>query len=164
MSWATISCSTRSMMTMPGGGGRLRLWTVTINGTIVHPTSDTWAWRTMVKLYRQEKTPDSSTRALEIIPAESSSSKVGRNGEINYDDASSFILRRVLLHSVKSHDMGPAALLPLRKKACWGILSSLKNPSPSAEFEYANLGSNGKHADHCTTEDKYYVCSMEFLG
>jgi hypothetical protein len=32
---------------------------------------------------------------------------------------------------------------------------SLKNRSPSAEFEPANLGSNGKHAKYQTTEDDW---------
>jgi hypothetical protein len=37
-----------------------------------------------------------------------------------------------------------------------GVLQTfiaLKNPSPSAGFEPTNLGSNGKHANHYTTED-----------
>jgi hypothetical protein len=38
--------------------------------------------------------------------------------------------------------MGPTALLLLRRKACYGFLS------PSARLETANLGSNGKHANH----------------
>jgi hypothetical protein len=52
-------------------GARLRLWTAATNGTIVNPPGDTWAWRTMVVLYRQGNTTDA------ILPAESSSSKVG---------------------------------------------------------------------------------------
>jgi hypothetical protein len=36
-------------------------------------------------------------------------------------------------------DMGQTALLPLRKKA-------LKNPTASAGFEPANLGTKGQHA------------------
>ena len=36
--------------------------------------------------------------------------------------------------------MGPTALLPLRRKAC------LKNPTASARFEPANLGTKGQHA------------------
>jgi len=41
--------------------------------------------------------------------------------------------------------MGPTALLPLRRKACWGFFRS-KNPTASAGFEPANLGTKGQHA------------------
>ena len=41
--------------------------------------------------------------------------------------------------------MGPMALLPLRRKACWGFFA-LKNPTASAGFEPANLGTKGQHA------------------
>jgi hypothetical protein len=39
------------------------------------------------------------------------------------------------------------------KEGVLRIFISLKNPMPSAGFEPANLGSNGKHATHYTTED-----------
>jgi hypothetical protein len=45
--------------------------------------------------------------------------------------------------------MGPMIKVVLR------IFIALKNPSLSAGFENANLGSNGKHANHYTTEDDY---------
>jgi hypothetical protein len=38
----------------------------------------------------------------------------------------SFILRRVLWHTVKCYDMRSTALRPLPRKACSGFLSSLK--------------------------------------
>ena len=41
--------------------------------------------------------------------------------------------------------MGPTALLSLRRKACWGFLRP-KNPTASAGFEPANLGTKGQHA------------------
>jgi hypothetical protein len=44
-------------------------------------------------------------------------------------------------------------LLPLQRKLCCGILSLLKNPSPSAGYETMNLGFNGKHANPYNTED-----------
>jgi hypothetical protein len=50
----------------------------------------------------------------------------------------------VLLHAVK-HDMGQTALLPLRRKACWGFFCP-KNLTASAGFEPANLGTTGQHA------------------
>ena len=43
------------------------------------------------------------------------------------------------------YDMGPMALLPLRRKACWGFFRP-KNPTASAGFEPANLGTKGQHA------------------
>jgi hypothetical protein len=44
------------------------------------------------------------------------------------------------------YDMGPTALLPLRRKACWEFFFALKNPTVSAGFEPANLGTKGQHA------------------
>jgi hypothetical protein len=49
----------------------------------------------------------------------------------------------VLLHAVML-DMGQMALLPLRRKACWGFFRP-KNPTASAGFEPANLGTKGQH-------------------
>jgi hypothetical protein len=37
--------------------------------------------------------------------------------------------------------MGPTALLPLRRKACWGFFA-LKNPTASAGYEPTNLGTS----------------------
>ena len=44
-----------------------------------------------------------------------------------------------------SYDMGPTPLLPLRRKACWGIFRP-KNPTASTGCETANLGTKGQHA------------------
>jgi len=41
--------------------------------------------------------------------------------------------------------MGPTASLPLRRRACWGFFRP-KNPTASAGFEPANLGTKGQHA------------------
>jgi hypothetical protein len=46
----------------------------------------------------------------------------------------------IYLHAVKPYDVGPTALLLLRRKACCGLLSRLKSIA-SAGFEIANLGS-----------------------
>jgi hypothetical protein len=54
---------------------------------------------------------------------------------------------RVLQHAVKSYDMEPTALLPLRRKSCYGFLSPLKVLSSLAGTEPANLVSSGKHAN-----------------
>jgi len=50
----------------------------------------------------------------------------------------------VLLHAV-NYDMVPTALLPLRRKACWGFFPQ-KNPTASAGFEPANSGTKRQHA------------------
>jgi hypothetical protein len=49
----------------------------------------------------------------------------------------------VLLHAVK-HDMGQTALLPLRRKVCWGFFHP-KNLTASAGFVPTNLGTKGQH-------------------
>jgi hypothetical protein len=47
----------------------------------------------------------------------------------------------------QSCDMGPTVLLPLRRKPCWGFFRP-NNPTASAGFELANLGTRGQHANH----------------
>jgi len=44
------------------------------------------------------------------------------------------------------YEMGPTALLPLRRKACWGFFRP-KNPKASAGFVPTNLGTKGQHAN-----------------
>ena len=44
------------------------------------------------------------------------------------------------------YDMGPTALLPLRRKACWWFFFRPKNPTASARFEPVNLGTKGQHS------------------
>jgi hypothetical protein len=46
------------------------------------------------------------------------------------------------------------------KEGVTRIFVALRNPSPSAGFEPANLGSDGKHANHYTTEDNAEVRPM----
>jgi hypothetical protein len=58
------------------------------------------------------------------------------------------ILASDFWNAVKSYDMGPTALLPIRRKACCGFLS----PRPYLNPRTLNLGSNGKHANRYTTE------------
>ena len=43
------------------------------------------------------------------------------------------------------YNMGPTALLPLWRKACWEFFRP-KNQTASAGFEHANLGTKGQHA------------------
>jgi len=52
------------------------------------------------------------------------------------------------------YDMGPKALLPLRRKACWGFFRP-KNPTASAGFEPANLGTKGQHATSRPTKSSF---------
>jgi hypothetical protein len=44
-----------------------------------------------------------------------------------------------------SYDMGPTALLSLRRNACWGFFRP-KNTTASAGCEPANLGTKGQHS------------------
>jgi hypothetical protein len=50
---------------------------------------------------------------------------------------------RDVYHAVKSYEMGPTALLPLRRKSCYRSIA-LKHPSFWAVSETVNLGSNDK--------------------
>jgi hypothetical protein len=54
--------------------------------------------------------------------------------------------------------MESTALTPVRSKSCYGFYR------PWAEFEPANLESNGKHANHWTTEGDMTLDSMEDGG
>ena len=55
------------------------------------------------------------------------------------------------------YDMGPTALIPLRRKACWEFFGP-ENPTASAGFEPANLGTKGQHAT-----SRPYVTRIIFL-
>jgi hypothetical protein len=66
----------------------------------------------------------------------------------------------VLLHAVK-HDMGQTALLPLRRKACWGFFRP-KNPTASAGFESANLGTKGQQATSRPPKPLYWTLNACF--
>jgi hypothetical protein len=54
----------------------------------------------------------------------------------------------------KSYDIGPTALLPSERSRATDFMA-LMNPSLLAGSEPANLGSNGKHDNHYTTEDDW---------
>ena len=53
-----------------------------------------------------------------------------------------------IFYMPQSWDMGQILLLPLRRKAYWGFSGRPKNPTASAWFEPANLGSSGQYANH----------------
>jgi hypothetical protein len=125
-------------------GVRLRLWTAATNGPVVHPPGDTWAWRTMVELYQQGKTPVSPTTALRKSYQQSSSSRVGRTGEGNDE----FCLTKYLFHTSKGsltchkflRDGADSFTFP-PKEGVLQIFIALKNPSPSAGFHPRTLDS-----------------------
>jgi hypothetical protein len=72
----------------------------------------------------------SSTRSIWQLPTDTFSSEAGetwrRNSRWILPAKFLFHTCRVLWHAVKSYDMGSNALLPLRKKSCYGFLSPLK--------------------------------------
>ena len=51
-----------------------------------------------------------------------------------------------IFYMLQIYDMGPTALLPLRRRRCAEDFFALKNPTASAGFEPANLGTKGQHA------------------
>jgi hypothetical protein len=59
--------------------------------------------------------------------------------------------------------MGQAALLPLRRKACWEF-SRPKNPTASAGFEPSNLGTKGQHATSRPPKPLMTHLLVSFLG
>jgi hypothetical protein len=74
--------------------------------------------------------------------------KYGReNGRPNFARQSNFYVIAGFFNMPQSCGMGQTALLPLRRKACWGFCRP-KNPTASAGFEPANLGTRGQHANH----------------
>jgi hypothetical protein len=72
---------------------------------------------------------------------------------MNLDLRSVFVYTLKESFAVKFYDIGPTALLPLRRKASCGFFIALKNLLTSAGFEPGSLGSNGKEANKYTTED-----------
>jgi hypothetical protein len=108
------------------------LWTATTNGLIVHSRDDVWVWRAMVERRRQEKTPDSSTRAL-CQSYEHSHEELG--------EGNGFGLRSIFVHTKKWHfsyreilRYGTSGFTSPPKEGVLRILIALKNPSPSAGF------------------------------
>jgi hypothetical protein len=67
--------------------------------------------------------------------------KFVQNFCLNYD----FHVNLGPFYMPKIYDMGPTALLPLGRKACWGFFRP-KNPTVSAGFKPAILGTKGQQA------------------
>jgi hypothetical protein len=112
-------------------------------GPIVHPR--VIAMWTMLWWYQQGITPNSSTRALwqppvayclRLLCAHIYLWSEYENGWRKWKRPCG--TSRGLQHAVKSYDMGPQALLPIRRKLCWGFVLPLKinrlgwalNPQP----------------------------------
>jgi hypothetical protein len=95
-------------------------------------------------------TPDSSTKAVRQSYQQTSSSKAGGNGAQNDE----FCVTKYVFSTSKGsltclnilHGADGFASPP--KEGVLGMFIALKNPSPSARFEAANLRSNGEHANH----------------
>jgi hypothetical protein len=58
---------------------------------------------------------------------------------------------RVLLHAVKSHNMG-CYHFTIREEGVLQIFIALKNPSPWPGLAPATFGSSGQHTNHYTTK------------
>jgi hypothetical protein len=80
--------------------------------------------------------------SLSILPGESSTSKQEEWPKGMRIWPSKYFIHtcKWFLHAVKAYDMVLPALLPLLGKLCYRL------PSPT------NLGTSGKHSNHCTTE------------
>jgi len=74
-----------------------------------------------------------------------------RNVPTNFDLQFNFHVILGICYIPQICDMGQTALIPLRRKAYWGLFA-LKNPTASAGFQLANYGTHGQHANSWTTE------------
>jgi len=63
----------------------------------------------------------------------------GREISGNFAESGDFHVTFDFFYMPHIYGMGPTALFPLRRKACWGFFGP-KNPTASAGFEPANLG------------------------
>jgi hypothetical protein len=83
---------------------------------------------------------DSSTRALWLQQIPNSEAGIWWEIPLNIADEVPARLSRDLQYAVKSYDMEPTALLPLRRKACCRFLSPLKIYRPRPVLNSRNLG------------------------
>jgi hypothetical protein len=89
--------------------------------------------------------------SLAMLSTELSSSEVVGIDKINYEfflRSSTFILRIVFLTCLKIVLRGAYCFISPSKEVVLRIFIVNKNPSPSAGFEPANLGSNIKYTNH----------------
>ena len=79
---------------------------------------------------------------------------------------SDFHVNLGIFYMPQIYDMGPTALLPLRRKACWRFFCP-KYPTASAGFEPTNLSTKGQHATrrppkpHIVYDDKILEISWD---
>jgi hypothetical protein len=66
-------------------------------------------------------------------------------------------MSRVLLHVVKSYDMGPYGLTFHSRGRCAADFIALKKSIALVGFEPATYGSSGKHNNHYTTKSTNLV-------
>jgi hypothetical protein len=119
----------------------------------VHPPGNIRAWRTMVERHREEKSADSSTRALRKSYQQS---HLVTQLEGMAKEIMNFCHTKYLLHVSKgsltcrkSYNMGPMALFPLRRKACCVFVSPLKIHRPRQGLNPRTRN----HANHYATEN-----------
>jgi hypothetical protein len=129
---------------------KLRLRTAATKDVLFTPEV-IWVWRTMVEWYRLGKT-DLSTRALWQSYQQSSSSKTRGTGE-GHDE---LCITKYLFHACKGSVTcrkvlrhGTDGYISVSNEDVLRIFISLKIHPPQSG---ANLGSNGKHANHYSTE------------
>jgi hypothetical protein len=120
-------------------GMRLRLWTAAINGNIVIPSSEMSMENHGGMILTGSSSKLSGNPTTRVIQEQ-----IRRNWQRKWriwpSEISLFILRRILKHSVKSFDMGPTALHPLRRKVCCWFLSTLKIHRPRPGLNPRTLG------------------------
>jgi hypothetical protein len=80
-------------------------------------------------------------------PAAEVGTTMSGNRPINFAEMPTSTLHRGIFYMPQICDMGSTALLPFRRKACLRVFSAIKNPTASAGFEPANLGTRGQHAN-----------------
>jgi hypothetical protein len=106
--------------------------------------------------YQQGNFTVCPTEILTILPAEASCSKAGGTGKGN-----DFCLTKYLYSHFKGFFNIPQNLNNFwrftspPKLGMLRIFIALTNPKPLARFQPANLGPNGKHANHYTTNWLY---------
>jgi hypothetical protein len=104
--------------------------------------------------------PRSSPEALHVILRERPLLAKGEvwtiNSRSNLATQSDFHVIAGFFNMPQSCDMGRTVLLPLLRKACRGFFRP-KNPTASAGFEPANLGTRGQHDNHETTVAAFSV-------
>jgi hypothetical protein len=91
-----------------------------------------------------------------LVAAKTSSSEAGETGralvaEFCLSVSLLYLKGSLTYHKTLQH--GGRRLQFLSKGSRTTDFIALENPLPSAGFEPANLGSNGKHDNHCATEN-----------